>query len=174
MRKDAAHPSCDEQGVGRRAQGTESNLIFDYIAHQRAIESITRVWDELVPVMPAPKRSFLLRIGEVMVPFKFRNHRGPRTTPGEPAKWTKRSIDDRAHSCEVVESDCVLIGQRWRRDELKTIYFRLSFRRHEARQVLRVREKGEDVGDREGYPVGELHVVWHRRESDAGLGADDV
>jgi len=29
---------------------------------------------------------------------------------------------------------------------------------HDARQVLRVREEGEDVGQREGNPVGELEL----------------
>jgi hypothetical protein len=40
---------------------------------------------------------------------------------------------------------------------------RAAVGRHDARQILGVREEGEDILDREGYPLLELETASHKR-----------
>ena len=46
---------------------------------------------------------------------------------------------------------------------MKLVDSGLRGRGHNARQVLRIREEGEDVRDRERNPISELKVVRHRK-----------
>lgn len=65
------HLAADEYGVRHLTYETKSNFKVDYIADQSAGYSIARVCGDLVAVMPAFERTFVLDIGEVVVPFEF-------------------------------------------------------------------------------------------------------
>ena len=48
------------------------------------METIAIVLKKFVTMMPSFEWTFLLHVGEVMVPFEFGNGGGPLAAPGEP------------------------------------------------------------------------------------------
>jgi len=56
----------------------------------------------------------------------------------------------------------ILRWWRRRRNQLKAIDFSLKLWRHQARQILGVGEKSENLRNWNGNPVGELKLVGHR------------
>jgi len=156
----SAHLAFDEQHVGEGAQRSESYLIFDDIADERPAGTVAGFGQKLVTVMPGLKRAFLLHVGKVVVPFEFSDAGDPPCSCRQERKQSKRSHDDGPDSDRARGS--VRIRKWWRRDQMKFVHSGLRGCGHNARQVVRVREEGEDMRDREANPVFELELGWQK------------
>jgi hypothetical protein len=151
----AAHLASHEERVGQRAHRPESYFIFNNVADQRSVDAQASFGKEFVPVMPSLERPFLLDVGEVVIPFELRDACDPLRTHGQAREQAKRGHDDGANSCRVWRS-CGLLQRR--RHQLQLVDSRVCGSRHDARQVLGIREEGKHLRKREGRPVGELEV----------------
>jgi len=108
-------------------------------------------------MMPALERPFLLHVGEVMIPFEFGDAGDPLRAQGQEREDAERSGDGRPDAgCLVADAAW---GRRWRWHAVESNQLRVAGGRHDARQVLRVREEREDVLQREGDPLLELEMV---------------
>jgi hypothetical protein len=117
--------------------------------------------------MPSLKWALLLHVGKVMIPFKFCDNGDPFLAPRQEGGGSKRCRDDRADSSRMLNLESLI--RRRRLDELEMLDPSLRFRRHELRQVLRIREEGEYVRHGKGNPAGKLKSVWHGLKSDADI-----
>jgi hypothetical protein len=156
LRERIPQPSLEEKPIRHCFQWSHPKLVLNHILDQRPAHALARVHHKLVPMVPALEWTFLLYVGEVMVPFEFSDACDPGHAQRKKREEAKRSGNDRADSrgfCKVNR-----IWRRWRRDEDKLIDSGLRSGGHDARQILGVREEGEDVRCREGNPVGELEL----------------
>lgn len=158
-----AQPVLHKQGVDDCTQWSKSHFVFNHIAYQRTIQAIACLRQKFVPVMPALEWTFLLYVGEVVVPFEFSNARDPLRSHRQEREQAKRSHDYRAYSCRLRGSSFL---RRWRRLSLKQVDSGVNRCRHNARQVIRICEECEDVGKREGNPVRELEARRHPQDRD--------
>src|SRR5277367_492415 len=84
MREDLPHLALNEQRVGHRSQRAVSHLVFNFVPHQCAAESVAIIPYEFMSMVPSLERTFLLHVGKVVVPFEFGDGCGPFAAPGEP------------------------------------------------------------------------------------------
>jgi hypothetical protein len=154
QREGAAHLAFDEQCIGDPAHRSESNFVLNPITHQCAAHAIARFRQKLMAVMPSLEWTFVLHVGEVMVPFEFGDACDPLGAHRKERERAKGSHDDRADSGGLGESSGI-----WRRNQSKFVNSSIGCCGHDARQVFGIREERENMRDREGNPVGELEIA---------------
>src|SRR5271165_206154 len=73
----AFHLAADENCVRDRPQEAEPNFIVDHVADQRSGDACASLRLKFVAMMPELEWTFVLHVGEVMVPLEFGDARDP-------------------------------------------------------------------------------------------------
>lgn len=137
----AFHLPTHEQRIRNSSGKTEANFVVDQIADERSRSSVSRFGQKLVTVMPLLERSFILHVGEVMFPSELRDARDPLRPNRQEWKDSKRRHDRGTYTGRFI-----IHTSGWRRGRRNSIHcdqLCLAGRRHDAGQVLGIREEGK-------------------------------
>lgn len=160
--------TANEQAVREFSQNSESGFVFDYVAEDRAVDSITHFGLELMPMVESAKGALFLLVGEVMVPFEFGDAGNPAGAERE-----KRDDAEGGHQFRAGASKRRLIGycrfgfldSRWR-DQFHGEQLSPGRGRHDAGQVSWIGEEEEDALDGKRHPLLELEFMGHSARAD--------
>jgi len=90
---------ADEEKILRPlAENARSNFIADHILHDCSVHAISPHRGKFMPIIKGLERSFLLHVGEVVIPFETNDLRYPLRAPGKPGKNAERGDDFRSDS----------------------------------------------------------------------------
>jgi hypothetical protein len=152
------HLAADKQRIPDRAHETESYFVVDPVAHQRPRNSVAELRHKLMAMMPALERTFVLHVGEVMIPFEFGDAREPWGAKGKQRQDTERGADLGTNArCLIPRWD----GRTGWRHAMERDQFRAARRGHDPRKVLGVREERKHAIERKGNPLLEFEVAGH-------------
>jgi hypothetical protein len=157
--KRLAKLAFDEQLLDQIAEDSEPNRILDQIPDHGSLDTITILGPKLVAVMPTAERTLNLDVREVVIPFEFGDAGRPSGSEEEVRDNPKRCVDFRADSS--YRGGVCWTGPFRRGHKAQRIDARCGLRRHDAWQVVGVREEQEHSAEREGNPILELDVVVH-------------
>ena len=66
-----------EQDIRQSPQRTKADIVFNHISNQRTLHAFTLLGLEFVAMAPALERPPVLHVGEMMIPFEFRDSGDP-------------------------------------------------------------------------------------------------
>jgi len=108
-------------------------------------------------MMPALEWPSLLYVGEVVVPFELGDASDPVRAQRQEWEESEGSDDDCADAGRVERSNRIWLCRR--RNEMKLIKSGVRRSRHDARQILGIREEEEDARNGERNPAFEFESV---------------
>src|ERR1700719_989361 len=153
------HLAAHEEYVGDCAKKSEADFVCDHVADEGSDDAVAGFRAEFMAVMPTLERPLGLHIGEGMVPFELGDSRDPLRPHRQKREDGERGDYGGTDARRQVRR--YASGWRRRRHTVERENLRAASCRHDARQVLRVREEGEHALDGEGYPLLELEMIRH-------------
>jgi hypothetical protein len=150
-----------EELCGEIPKGTTGEFEFDFVAEEGAGDFLPRFRGEAVAVTPVGEGAAMLDVAEVIVPEELGDFGVPGDAEGRVGEGAEAEghAGSRAGDDAGVEAACGRTRRRWGKGGFLDAGFLPG--RHEAREVLRVGEEGEDVLGGEGKPLLGLEGVAH-------------
>jgi len=141
--------------VHHAAQRFEADFIFDPVLQSSAMNPVTTLRGEFMPVMPTSEWTLSLYVREKLVQSEAKNL---RLRPNSDGQEGERAIGS--------EKPCAFARKTRRRKSPRSDYRHLLNldshpRRHNARQIHWVAKERKDLLKRSGNPLLELGVIWH-------------
>jgi hypothetical protein len=172
-REDALELAPHDERVGELAEGAEGELVLDFVAEQGAWGGdavvVAGFGRDAVTVVPEGEGPAMLGVAEVVEPGELVDLGLPRDAQGRERDGPETEGHAGAGAGDDArEAHGICRSRPWRGwGEGRFFDARVLPFRHQAREVLRIGEEGEDVLDRVRKPLLGLEVVMHEEQLSA-------